>query len=342
MDGTLPSGPTLVYDEDRYYMGGVIAEKLKAAGVDVTLCTPSEVVSEWAGKTSERWRIRTQLMQLGIGIKLAHALTSFDGKIAKLACQFTGAVEDLCVRTVVMVTQRAPNDALYHDILATVQGDAGKLPFTLTRIGDCEAPAIVAAATYAGHRFARNLEEKTDIDQPLKHDRVDVGADAASDRRPEVSQKYLETLLQYYEEEIEGEAYFAGIADRLTASGQKEKFTLLSEMETYTAAAMKPLVEKYGLSPRSIKELHANGYAQAAKAPVEWDMLIVEMQKTFPQFIVDFERLEAMAPSDDQPGLKVATAHEVAAVDFLNREAANDAASSEPLRSFLKTGVAKS
>ena len=46
---------------------------------------------------------------------------------------------------------------------------------TLTRIGDREAPAIVAAATYAGHKFARELEDPIDLDEPLKHDRIDVG-----------------------------------------------------------------------------------------------------------------------------------------------------------------------
>jgi dimethylamine/trimethylamine dehydrogenase len=49
------------------------------------------------------------------------------------------------------------------------------LPFTLTRIGDCEAPAIIAAATYAGHRYAQNLDGVVDIDLPLRHDKVDVG-----------------------------------------------------------------------------------------------------------------------------------------------------------------------
>ena len=90
MDGRLPGGRTLVYDEDGYYMGGVIAEKLKAVGIDVTLCTSSEVVSEWAGKTSERWRIRAHLMKLGIETELAQVLTAFDGKTANLVCQFTG------------------------------------------------------------------------------------------------------------------------------------------------------------------------------------------------------------------------------------------------------------
>lgn len=176
MAGTLPDGPTLVYDEDGYYMGGVIAERLKAASLEVTLATPSEVVSEWAGKTSERWRIRTHLMQLGIGLELSQALSGFDGQTATLACPFTGTEKHLPFANVVMVTQRRPNDGLYHDLLNLVDGDISKLPFTLTRIGDCDAPAIVAAATYAGHRYARTLEEEIDIDQPLKHDRVDVGA----------------------------------------------------------------------------------------------------------------------------------------------------------------------
>ncbi len=340
MDGTLPAGPTLVYDEDGYYMGGVIAEKIKAAGIDVTLCTPSEMVSAWAGKTSERWRIRTHLMTLGVRLKLAQALTAFDGRVATLECQFTGAETQMATACVVMVTQRAPNDALYHDILAQAGGDPTALPFTLTRIGDCEAPAIVAGATYSGHRYARNLEEEVDIDQPLQHDRIDVGTDATTKPKPDVSEKYLETLLLYYEEEIEGEAYFASIADRLPAPAQKQVFMLLAEVETYTATAMRALIEKYGLTPRPTEDLHATGRAQAADAHSDWDNLIAEMQETFPGYITDFERLEAMAPAEDLPGLKIATAHEVAAVDFLNREAANDPDSTAPLRHFLKTGTA--
>jgi dimethylamine/trimethylamine dehydrogenase len=53
---------------------------------------------------------------------------------------------------------------------------AGPLPFTLTRIGDCEAPAIIAAAVHAGHRYAQELDAPVDPDLPLKHDRIDVGA----------------------------------------------------------------------------------------------------------------------------------------------------------------------
>jgi len=47
----------------------------------------------------------------------------------------------------------------------------------LKRIGDCEAPAIIAAAVYAGHRYAQELDNPTDIDLPMRHDRVDVSLD---------------------------------------------------------------------------------------------------------------------------------------------------------------------
>jgi dimethylamine/trimethylamine dehydrogenase len=75
------------------------------------------------------------------------------------------------------VTARKPNDALYHEILATVGGDESRLPFTLSRIGDCEAPAIVAAAVYSGRRYAEEMDAPIDPDLPLKHDRPVVAGD---------------------------------------------------------------------------------------------------------------------------------------------------------------------
>ena len=126
MDGVLPNGPTIVYDEDCYYMGGVIAEKLRTAGIDVTLCTPSESVSEWAAKTSERWRIRAHLMKMGIKIKLAHALTNFDGKSATLTYQFTGKKKRVHTASVVMVTQRMPIYELYQNILTLADNQTNK------------------------------------------------------------------------------------------------------------------------------------------------------------------------------------------------------------------------
>ena len=78
-----------------------------------------------------------------------------------------------------MVTQRQPNDALYHERLSLMDVQVEKPTSTRTSIGDCEALAIVAAATYEGHKFARELEEPIDLDEPLEHDRIDVGLAAS-------------------------------------------------------------------------------------------------------------------------------------------------------------------
>ena len=175
MDGNLPDGPTLVYDGDGYYMAGVLAERVRAAGHDVTYCTASDSVSRWAGNTSERWRVRTHLMRLGVAIETAQSLTGFDGSNAVLECAYSGVEKTLPVSNIVMVSGRRPNDGLYRDLRAA-EGPEG-LPFTLTRIGDCNGPAIIAAAVYAGHRYAQELDSDIDHDMPLRHDRVDVGQD---------------------------------------------------------------------------------------------------------------------------------------------------------------------
>jgi len=62
----------------------------------------------------------------------------------------------------VMVTARQPNDALYQTLNERLQQEPSDDMPTLYRIGDCEAPAIIAAAVYAGHRFARELDATPD------------------------------------------------------------------------------------------------------------------------------------------------------------------------------------
>ena len=75
---------------------------------------------------------------------------------------------------------RGPHRERYHSACCPLQTEHPELPFTLKRIGDCEAPAIIAAAVYAGHTYARELDAPADIDLPMKHDRVNVGLVASA------------------------------------------------------------------------------------------------------------------------------------------------------------------
>lgn len=175
MEGRLPEGPVMVYDADGYYMGGVIAERLRAAGLEVTLVTPDDRVSAWANNTGEGWRVPGHLMGLGITLLTAHSLSWFDGATATLACIHSDRQRELRARGLVLVGQRAPIDDLYTSLRYAPDGSHAQLPFTFARIGDCEAPAIIAAATYAGHRYAQELDRDVDIDLPMPHDKVDLG-----------------------------------------------------------------------------------------------------------------------------------------------------------------------
>jgi len=172
MAGKLPQGRVLVFDDDRYYMASVIAERLALAGITTTYVTPSDSVASWAENTGERWRVRTRLVELGVEIITAHGLDQFGGDEVSLKCEYSGNHRRFAADAVVMVSQRKPKDALYHEIQGLWQNRNDGPQFSLRRIGDCNAPAIIAASVYAGHRYARELDTEIDSDAPLRHDRM--------------------------------------------------------------------------------------------------------------------------------------------------------------------------
>ena len=70
MAGRMPSGRVVVFDDDHYYMGGVLAELCAQKGCDVTLVTPSAFVSDWTANTLEQSQIHRRLAGLGVAIRL--------------------------------------------------------------------------------------------------------------------------------------------------------------------------------------------------------------------------------------------------------------------------------
>lgn len=148
---------------------------------------------------------------------------------------------------------------------------------------------------------------------------------------------YLDTLLLYYEEEVEGEAYFYELAKRFDDAVQKEKLVLLAEVERHAAQGVAPLVAKYGLKPQSTEELTASGRKDARGTVTEWASVVAGMNETYPGYLVSFKKLEAMAPPEDLPRLTFLTEHEVAAIAFLDLEARDPSQSEGPLRNYLAT-----
>lgn len=153
MAGVVPDGPVVVYDDDHYYLGGVIAESLRQTGLDVTLVTPANEVSTWTGHTEEQHRIQARLLDLGVMLETGTVVAGVDDGSTVLRSVHTDRERVVVAAGVVMVTAREPRDEL-----ATALTDR----VTIQRIGDCAAPGTIATAVYAGHRAAREL----DVDAP--------------------------------------------------------------------------------------------------------------------------------------------------------------------------------
>jgi dimethylamine/trimethylamine dehydrogenase len=171
--GKIPEGPVLVFDDDHYYMGGVMAEKLRLEGLDVTYVTPAADVSTWTHNTLEQAKIQTRLIELGVKIVPLHNLASIAPDYVELSCVYTDRKQTLPCKSVVMVTMRVSEDALYYALTASFENG----PKTVTRIGDCLAPGTIAAAVYSGHRFARELGEPVPEGVPFRREHVALSPD---------------------------------------------------------------------------------------------------------------------------------------------------------------------
>ncbi len=170
-------GPVIVFDDDSFYLGGVIAEELRRRGLEVTLVTTTAQVSAWSADTLEQHRIQTQVLELGIETVTDHNLARIGGAEAELACNYSDRRRSVPAASVVMVTSRRPNNELYlaltqhQDKLAEV-GIA-----SVQAIGDCDAPSTIAAAVYDGHRAARELDAPPgDPDMPFRREQVALDA----------------------------------------------------------------------------------------------------------------------------------------------------------------------
>ena len=158
MNNKLPNGKVVIYDDDHYYMGGVVAELLIQKGCEVTLVTPSAYVSEWSKNTLEQGEIQKRLIEMGVNIELNKGITSIHSNYVKTNCIYTQNTADLEAEAVVIVASQKPNDKLFEDLKLQRENWKDVGINSVKIIGDAHAPGPIAWATYAGHRYARELD----------------------------------------------------------------------------------------------------------------------------------------------------------------------------------------
>ena len=159
-------GPLVVYDDEQGYLAGVIADHLSANNIEVIFVTPASVVSPWTDSTLEQKRIQAALINSGVKIICNNSISKIEDKVALLECTFTGATSRLPCESIIMVTERISDTALYDSLLQS--NSEGKTQYNIKIIGDAEAPGLIADAVYLGHLAAQNFEaDEADIQRGM-------------------------------------------------------------------------------------------------------------------------------------------------------------------------------
>jgi dimethylamine/trimethylamine dehydrogenase len=159
----------VVYDDDHYYMGGVLAELLAERGCQVSLVTPAPLVSYWSQFTLEQERIQQKLMRLGVRLYPQHILNQIENDCVSLINAISGEGTELSRDGVLLVTDRVSNDSIYYELKPALT--EGRIR-SLRVIGDAEAPNIIAQAVFSGHLAAQEFEEEKLEGTPFKVERI--------------------------------------------------------------------------------------------------------------------------------------------------------------------------
>jgi dimethylamine/trimethylamine dehydrogenase len=179
----------VVLDGDGYFTAISIAEALADRGARVTIVSQFDKIAPLTDVTLEGPNLHRMMREKGISRRAAHWVEGFeilnDGVRAlafdvyrdgasRVSEPETGApprragtaVEPLDCDSVILVTSRRSNDALYRALAArksewSEHGVAG-----IYQAGDCYAPRYLADAIFDGHRIAREFESP-DPQRPL-------------------------------------------------------------------------------------------------------------------------------------------------------------------------------
>lgn len=154
------AGPrrVVLFDDDHYYLGGVLAELLASAGHEVRLVTPAPVVSSWTANTLELDGIQRRVRRAGVTVETGAALVAAGGGEATLASVYTAEERRVPMDVLVLVTARLPVDGLAAGLEAARPTWEARGLRSVTVAGDAWAPSTIAAAVWAGRRYAEELD----------------------------------------------------------------------------------------------------------------------------------------------------------------------------------------
>ena len=158
--GTKPIGKrVLVLENEGYFMGVSVAQKLAGEGHEVHLLTQMGDIAGYMEYTLEAPMLHRDLHRLGVDIRPYTMLEKIEPGVCHAYNIWNEAhKEKFEVDTVVLCTQRISNDELYREL----KSDKAKLEAEgieqVFLIGDASAPRMIVDTIFDGHRLAREID----------------------------------------------------------------------------------------------------------------------------------------------------------------------------------------
>jgi dimethylamine/trimethylamine dehydrogenase len=149
----------LVLENEGYYMGASIAQKLAGEGKQVTLVTQASDVAGYMEYTLEAPMLHRDLHRLGVDIRTYTMLDKIEPGVCHASNVWNPAhSETFEVDSVVLCTQRISNDELYFELRSDKAALEREGIESLYVIGDASAPRMIVDSIFDGHRLAREID----------------------------------------------------------------------------------------------------------------------------------------------------------------------------------------
>jgi dimethylamine/trimethylamine dehydrogenase len=149
----------LILENEAYFMGVSIAQKLAGEGKQVTFVTQAGEIADYMHYTLEAPMLHRDLDRLGVDI---HTYTMLD-KIEPGVCHAYDVwnpahKHQFEVDSVVLCSARISNDELYRDLKANREQWESEGIESVYVIGDASAPRMIVDSIFDGHRLAREID----------------------------------------------------------------------------------------------------------------------------------------------------------------------------------------
>ena len=134
-------------------------------------------------------------------------------------------------------------------------------------------------------------------------------------------QSHLTELLEWYCDEIAGEAFFLALAKSADAPGRAAKWQTLARLEQHVAGRLQSELKARGVAfPAAEIDIRRGQYSALEYADLPWREALERLRPALDGYVRDFQAAESRMPADLRLLAQFVTTHERALLEFVTLE----------------------